>query len=283
MEIFRDTAPTFALEVAGATEITATVIRDGVEVYDSTGSTFTLPFKVYGYDGPFQVRWEFFVPGDPVLHTRYEAHEIVTPLVTLGEDAVQDDIDAERLVRRIIQSICGQNFGFTYGAKAIIGSGERVLHLPQRLIHLTGVTLNVYPYDAIPFGSIHITGGGWALTTGSGPEYLTTKMAPPEDAIYSSNGVIVVPGFVNNWTANNIYIITGSWGYEGVPQDISDAASLLIDDYNCDEDTYRNKFIANMRSADWRIEYDPRTWSGTGNAKADQLIAPYIRSGYGLV
>lgn len=283
MEIFRDSQVTLGVDVPGATEITAVVIKDGVEVHSAEGSSFPLPFKVYGYDGPFQVRWEFFMPGDLTLHTRYESHEIVTPLVDLGEAPTQDDIDAERIVRRIIQSLTGQGFGFSYGSRAIIGTGERVLHLPQRLINLTGVSLNVYPYDAIPFGAINITGGGWALSTGSGPEYLTAKMAPPEDAIYSSNGVIVVPGFVNRWDANNVYVITGSWGYEGVPHDISEAAAILIDDYNCNEDTYRNKFIANMRSADWRIEFDPRTWSGTGNVKADQLIAPYMRSGYGIV
>jgi hypothetical protein len=288
-ELFRDSSVTLDLGIATAYEITATFVRDGVVVHEAEGNTVAIPFKIMGYDGPFEVRWQFFVTGDPILHTRYEAHEVVTPLVeldTIDEPDMTDTekANAERLVRRIIQGLTGQTFGFTYGAVAVIGSGERSLNLPKRLIHLDGVSYNYYPYDRVPFGAITVSNGGWSLTTQYGNDYFpSVKHAPPEDAIYTANGVIVAPGYVHKWQPDVTYLVTGSWGWEGVPVEVSEAARLLIDDYNCAEDTYRNKFIANMRSADWRIEYDPRTWSGTGNIKADQLIAQYVRSGYGII
>lgn len=284
MEIFRDSPVSLNLDIPNVveTEVTATIIRDGVEVYEASGSNVPLPFKIYGYDGPFEVRWEFFVPGDPLLHTRYEAHEIVTPLVDLA-GATQEEIEGERLVRRIIEGLTGQSFGFSFGARAVQGSGGHVLKLPQRIINLVGVSLNVYPYDSIPFGPIHISDGGWSITAASGPVHMSVKAAPPEEAIYYSGGVIVAPGHVTSWNPGNVYIITGSWGYEGIPAPVEEAAKILIDDYNCPEDTYRNKFIDNMRSADWRIEFNPRTWAGTGNIKADQLLAPYMRTNMGVI
>jgi hypothetical protein len=288
-ELFRDSNVTLDLGIANAYEITITFLRDGVIVHEAEGNTVNIPFKIMGYDGPFEVRWQFFITGDPILHTRYEAHDVVTPLVDLDSIDIDDmttaeRVAAERMVRRIIQGLVGQTFGFTYGAVAVVGSGERSLNLPKRLIHLDGVSFNYYPFDRVPFGAISVGNGGWSITTQYGNEYFpSVKHAPPEDAIYTSNGVIVAPGYVHKWQPDVTYLVTGSWGWEGVPVEISEAARLLIDDYNCAEDTYRNKFIANMRSADWRIEYDPRTWSGTGNIKADQLIAPYMRSGYGII
>lgn len=283
-ELFRDTTLNLDLGIANATEITATFIRDGVVVHTAVGTPVAVPFKIMGYDGPFQVRWEFFVPNDPILHTRYESHDVVTPLVDLDVDATVDEVDAERLVRRIIEGVTGQSFGFSYGAVATVGSGDRQMNLPKRMIHLDGVSFNYFPYDRVPYGAITLTNGGWTITTQYGNDYFpSVKHAPPEEAIITSNGVIVAPGYVHKWSKDVTYLVTGSWGWEGVPVEVNEAAKLLIDDYNCNEDTYRNKFIANMRSADWRIEFDPRTWAGTGNIKADQLLAAYVRSGYGIV
>jgi hypothetical protein len=280
-EIFRDTPVSMALGIEDATEVTATIVQSGVDLQTFTGPTFALPFKVYGYDGPFDIRWEFFVDDDPTLHTRYERHEVVTPLVAVDPED-PEAVQAERVVRKIIEAVCGQSFGFHYHSHVVYGQGGNSINLPERLIRLDGVSSLQAPYEAIPFGAVNIIADGWMLTTNAGRQFYSIKQMPPEESYVSANGAIIAPGSVRAWRNNHTYLITGSWGYSGVPTEVSDAARMLIDDYNCDEDAYRNKYMANMRSADWRIEFNALTWQGTGNAKVDALLSPYIKSGTGV-
>lgn len=280
-EILRDTQVTMTLDVAGATDVFYTVRREGVVILEGTGSSFPLPFKIYGYNGTFDVAWEFTVLPDTTIHTRYESHEIVTRYVDNLSDPAM--ITRERAVRRSIQAYCGQDFGYYYGSIAVQGNGTNVLRLPKRLINVDNVGFTVAPFTPIPIGYVNIVNDGWGLSTAWGNDYYGIKEAPPDDGIYMSTGVIYVPGTRRLWSEAYTYGITGSWGYESVPLDVLEAASYLMDDRSFPEDQWRNRYVDNIRAGDWRLEFTGMAHRGTGNVEADRLLDKYRLSGVGVI
>lgn len=279
-EILRDTPTSLQLDVPGATDVFHTVKREGVVVYEGTGTLLTLPFKVYGYDGPFEVMWEFTILPDTTIHTRYEAHEIVTRYVDVTGAPL---IARERAVRRAIQSYCGQDFGYFYGSVVAQGNGTNVMRLPKRLISVDNLTNSTPPFTAIPIGYLSIVNDGWGLSTAWGNDYYGIKEAPPEEGIYVSTGVIYVPGANRVFSTSYTYAITGSWGYESVPLDVIEAASILMEDYSFPEAEWRRRYVDNIRAGDWRVEFTSQAHRGTGNAEADRLLDKYRMTGVGVI
>lgn len=281
-EIYRDTPTNITLDIPGASDVFYTVLRDGVEVAVGNGTSIPLPFKIYGYDGQFEVRWEFFVPGDNISHTRYESHEIVTSfipnLVSPAERAL------ERTVRRSIQAYTGQEFGYSYGALAVEGNDTDQIRLPKRLIDLDGVQFNVAPFVTIPIGFVNIINDGFALSTAvNNNNYYGIKEAPPEGEQYLANGVIYVPGTRRTWRKGMTYLVLGSWGWEGVPEDIAEAARVLYEDYSYPESEWRRRYIGAIRAGDWRVDFKDMAFIGTGNTEVDRLLDKYRLSGVGII
>jgi hypothetical protein len=80
-----------------------------------------------------------------------------------------------------------------------------------------------------------------------------------------------------------VYSITGEWGYYSVPEDITEAAMLLANDYACGDNLYRDRYLEVIKSGDWNMGFSNRAWDGTGTARADQLLEPYLRTGMVII
>jgi len=48
-----------------------------------------------------------------------------------------------------------------------------------------------------------------------------------------------------------------------------------VKEYFCDDAKYREKYIANIRAGDWRMEFRVTGDETTGNANADTLLSGY--------
>ncbi len=70
--------------------------------------------------------------------------------------------------------------------------------------------------------------------------------------------------------------ITGDWGYKSVPAPVKEAARLLVNDYACSEQLYRDRYLESIKAADWRLQFSSRAWEYTGNVRADQLLSEYV-------
>jgi hypothetical protein len=282
MEIYRDTSGVATLEHPVTGTLTADIYR-GTEVLSTN-----LPVTSAGGIHTVQINWE---------HTEYDGTlkivwkktdfervtwlEVVTPIVPLSVldtllDGVstEDQYDAERIVRKIIEVYTGQTFGKFRGTVDVAGNDSTQLALPMPLLQLRKMSDDRFDYGINAFT---IRGEGWFLGQTPGA-YWSIKDAPPEEVLDQvNNGVIYAPGVVKkgDFRYTSYYTIEGDWGYESVPTPVVEAAKMLISDYACQDSSYRDKYLESMKAADWRIQYTQGAYDGTGNLKADQLLNPY--------
>jgi hypothetical protein len=277
-EIYRHSinkAVTLGINATGA--VTARVGRTTATLASTTVTTVDapdykaakVPYSISRLDGDFFVEWTYTV--ESVAYTMLQKHTVVTPLVDFAvvrvDQATYDDL--EPLVRHFIEGHCRQFFGLIEGSEVVRGYGWDYLQLPMRLETFDSITFNATEYEPAAF---EVRDDGWVLTR-QNLEGLTIKEAPPEPS-----GVIMAPNY-QSWRFNKgwEYTVTGQWGYERVPEEVSQAANLLLDDWSCLDAKYRAKYLENYRTADWRIQFKSQAFHGTGNLTADALLEEYQR------
>jgi hypothetical protein len=282
MEIYRDTSGEATLEHPVTGPLTADIYRGdevlstNLPVTSSNGiHTVQIDWHFTEYDDTLKIVWK------KTDFQRVTWVDVVTPIIPLSAldtllDGVstEDQYDAERIVRRIIEVYTGQTFGKFRGTKEVMGNDSTQLALPTPLLSFTDMSDDMFIYEPSAFV---IRGDGWFLG-GKPGAYWTIKDAPPEDVLDEfTSGVIYAPGVVpkRDFKYTSVYTITGDWGYESVPVAVVEAAKMLISDYACQDSSYRDKYLNSMKAADWRIEYTQAAYDGTGNLKADQLLNPY--------
>lgn len=286
MSVYRDTNASVVFEHPHPGPLTATVYRDGVTDpilavtgVEASGGKYTIPldYDATEYDGKLTVVWT------ATGFERKQAVNVVTPIVplsglrTLFEDANPQDAelaDLEKTVRVIIETYTGQKFGYSVGARSITGTGGSKIILDQRLNTLTSVE------------------GGWPGTISVGadnfsliitPEALVeAKAAPPEEFLNNvangDGGVIRVPDwYIKSFNRNATYTVTGEWGYNEVPDEVQEAALLLANDYLTGDSGYRDRYLSILKIQQDSFTYHPGAFRGTGNARADLLLAPFRR------
>lgn len=227
-----------------------------------------VPYAISRYDGKFDVCARYTIEGNE--YVKRDTHEIVTPLFTVDELKAYDPdfkrlrdpeiIDLERIIRTLFEVITGQSFGLSYGTVLFRGSGSEMIGLTKR-------ALDVRPYQhsnsLSAYGWTNITNDGWVLRASPRNSWI--------DKFEGENAVANRTRFRKDRT----YSLTGLWGYHSVPEDVKTAAMLLAQDYGCDQALWRDRWIKSIRAADWRIEFDSRAYTFTGNVKVDQILDKY--------
>lgn len=232
-------------------------------------------------EGILKVTWTFTVASTTLTVTEY--YDVVTPYCQWDYFApvspnttptYQDYLECERVARFIINSTCGQEFGQEYTMYAVEGHGTNSLALPRHLQVLDAVTWanNPVPRSGEVIGwnypySWELIAGGWTL-----------RQQP------YANDMIVTNYHRPRFIRNRTYNVSGLWGYQSVPTEIVEASKILTADFMCKEAKYRDKYLDNIKMGDWRLQFVSGAWTGTGNAKVDQLLTDYkLTPGIGLI
>lgn len=270
--------PTDDTTVSGATYSFNNSDPVSLSVSAPTDNAVTARLPYQELEGVATVVWSFTVPGSGA-HTDTVDYDVVTPLLTIQEvkEIVPEFSDwqatrTEASVRYLIQSVTGSTFGKYEAIYNVHGDADHSLELPYHLLTLNGVNGVDSGLDLI----FEITGGGWSL--GYYPFGVPPVKADFDGLHYTTGGVITNPWSVDlaNFNKNMIYQIDGLWGYARVPEEIKEAARILVNDLSCADSEYRDRFLTSMTAADWRIQFNDRAFDGTGNARADKLIEPFI-------
>lgn len=282
---------------SGTTDVRITVIRDGITLVDAqavvaagTKYSYAIPFEIYTYDGKFTAIWEMSYGGS--TYKIPEEHEVVTPLMSFNGIFGSDLTEAkewERLVRRIVEAYTRQSFGFSYGTKVVYGRGFDFIELPQRIIELEEVkasSVGSETTDALSLTAFDVDETGWYIRNRPGSA-ITVSVSNPGS--YELNGgsvpypntekVIYPPRKSMRFEHNQRFEIKGLWGYPTPPQAVQEAFEILYQDYKCQDATYRDRYIKNIRSGDWSIEFNDLAFLGTGSKQADQLLGEFRRGG----
>lgn len=79
------------------------------------------------------------------------------------------------------------------------------------------------------------------------------------------------------------WLIEGDWGYDVVPNVVREAALMLMEQYLCNEEVYRERYVTSMASADYRYTMSPAAFRSTGNAVVDYILQDFVWDNIWLV
>lgn len=247
-----------------------------------------VPYQLTHDEGTFTMEINFTFEGQSF--TRKKTVDVYTPYLELWEVKKVLETDNEELcwtvesaVRHVINAHCGQEFGVTEEPQVIVGETENTLGFNRPVIRIDklsedGRDLFDRSVDQgagryLGMNQYTITGDGWYIKR---PSYNVDSIKADRGSYYSANP-IRRPNFSDNSFVNDSeYIVHGRFGYESVPEEVRQAAMLLVNDYACQDSLYRDRYLANIRAGDWRIEFNAGAWVATGNARADHLLAPHV-------
>lgn len=223
-------------------------------------------------EGEISILWDFDMSSVNVTKRDYMC--VTTPILSdeairnIHPNATDEEVVAiERSVRHIIQAHCGQTFGYSEGTRNVYGRGSAILQLPEHLLSLNSVN------GVTDAARLVETTNGWSLHY-----FPWGQPYGNQNGVYLSGGVMHDPRqwYYGYWESGIIYCIDGAWGYHGTPPSVAEAAKLLVNDYACGDSQYRDKFLASMTAADWRIEFNDGAFANTGNVRANQLLQEFV-------
>ncbi|MCA1799843.1 MAG: hypothetical protein LC650_00930 [Actinobacteria bacterium] len=290
MEIYRNEVsvvrhyPSVSGESVTATGAVQTTVYDmeGVEVYSVAATLIdnyyeaVIPPAVSATQTDFDLVWEYtidFRGGTyPVeIHEPLRAGTAYAPLAQLGSMEGLEGLspfelrNMERLVAGVIDVYCNQTFNRENGKAYVIqGQDSDQLALPKRIINLTDVEVLDDPSPTQSYSVLDYT-----TFDPDAPWTLRRKRTA-----YVGRSINPVSRY-RFFKYPDLYRVSGDWGWNMVPPDVTRAATLLVQDYFCDDAKYREKFIDNIRAGDWRMEFRATGDETTGNANADMLLTGY--------
>lgn len=288
MEIYNGEASTVDVKLPdGSSAASAVIKKDGSVIYtpmlpnpaivDNVVSV-PIPYIYTVMDSDLTVEVTFTL-GTNAGNIKAVPVRIVTPLLTLQEisEILPTASDSEmkrveRKVRAVIENNTGQYFGKYDGTLRVYGGDSSILNTSKRVISVSSLSFTGGEWT----DGLGIINDGWSISRlDRGWIKVDTFQ---EGDVYRSGPVIYDPRATFLFSKNVEYSITGLFGYDYVPYDIKEAARALINDYACAESLYRDRYLADIRAADWRFSFDTGAYLGTGNVVADQLISGYRRN-----
>jgi hypothetical protein len=243
------------------------------------------------------------VRGDIVVEDNLNIERPYVNPTTLATSGTATDIAAyteyEGLARSIIDSITG---GFYYNRTYLEVVGQGTDYVP--LWKKTHKILKAYENAELVY-DLNDTVNGPALKSYT---YLITKdksaitkdplettdslnraerkypniPVAPSDSISlfdtedSGNVQTIVPAVAFPEGIDCIFLL--ETGYKVVPNDITDATKMLIEDIKCGKLDYYKRYIKNYSTDQFKIEYDKRMIDGTGNILVDKILDKYIET-----
>ena len=241
--------------------------------------------------------------GDVVVEDNLDIARPYGNTQTLATSGTATDIAAyteyENLARSIIDSITG---GFYYNRTylEVVGQGTDYVPLWKKthkilkvyenaeLVYdlsdtVNGPELKSYTY-VITKDKSAITKDPLEATDSlnrAERKYPNIPVAPSDsislfDTEDSGNVQTIVPAVAFPEGIDCIFLL--ETGHKVVPNDITDATKMLIEDIKCGKLDYYKRYIKNYSTDQFKIEYDKRMIDGTGNILVDKILDKYIET-----
>lgn len=250
--------------------------QNDLEVIETTGTSLSngnlvipLPLKYTKYDGWFALeisRLGSTVYLDTVVSTRPLVN--ISKIVEYMEGKVTEEqaIEYESIVRKLIHSIVGFDFSFVHKDIHVTGNGTDFVVTDDRILRVYSVSEN----NVV----IWTDGEDFSYTPWVNLRGIVREGIPEQNRIehvISWYNRLDRPLFKSGWD----YIFEVDAGWPVIPQDIQDAALLLINDIVCGNNRYYNKYISSVKGP-ININYFPQVISGTGNLLVDNILSKYV-------
>jgi hypothetical protein len=266
--------------------------------------SIVLPEYFSRFDGTYSLYVYSLNEGQPeevvVVDTLSINRPYVNPydFVQYSEDP-DDFIYKERIVRNIIDVMSG---GFYYRDRTIelTGLGGDFLAMPEKINRINYIYRNnvkVYDRFADPetkqdiyvispdHSAITIKKEGVYNRHQSAPATLPLAASDSFNLYSDSDDPIAALTKIREFDLfpkDYDYVITGEFGWPVVPQDIQEAAKMLVDDLSCNKLQYVSQYIKEYKTDQFTIKYDDLASRGTGNMIVDKILSQYSNSFYRL-
>jgi len=251
-----------------------------------------LPLELTDRNKQLKVVWEYVVDGSPVrkehklfVQTPYTDLTQAAEVLGVGADysdpnhkTFSEMLEAEKYARKLIENYTGQKFYLYDDVVTVYGAGTNILPLPNKISQLH----ELYSNDLLLIDNINnINNIGYdIILSESGFGIRINRASMLDNTVYFANGMI--PPSINDnsgvFNKDSIYRVAGRFGWSEIPDEVDLACIELMKDYFSKDKVWRNKYIKNISTFDWKFEYDSTTFSGTGNNYVDQLLHPYVLS-----
>lgn len=225
--------------------------------------------------GKYKIVWKYKEGGTFYDITQYL--NVYTPYITESEffdsypefeTGYSEKFDGyERRIRSYIDTVCGQNFQSITGKKLTYeGTDGETLFLGIRCNQLN---------EVLEKPDIDIT-SEVEITVESKMHIRRLEQLIP---VATQERIYVKPRF----SEDVFYIIDGNWGWDSVPPNITEAASLLIADLMSGDNAQMRRGISQLKMDQYSVTYSDGAMTGTGNIEADVLLMDYTLYTMGLI
>jgi hypothetical protein len=263
-------------DLADLSSTTQTVTDNAAYVW-----TITLSGK---YDSDYRVVITD-ASGDVLQDETYQVRRPYLDPNTLADTA--SDIAAktvnEELARAIVDSVIPQGFYYKKTTFETTGLGADYLPLwvdAKKILQV--YENNVLVYDASNptayVRNFEITKDKTAITQTYTGELNRSESAdlilPAGSTDYLDLNFGIWGGFPKTYD----YRIVVESGYTSVPSDIARAVSLLITDIECGQLDYYKRYVTAYNTDQYKLQFDKRSFEGTGNILVDKILSKYAKS-----
>jgi hypothetical protein len=275
------------------TTILTTITSTKIET-DYGNYQVVIPLSFVQRQRNFKLVWEYAVGGVSASGTTYA--QVVTPYTNIYEaiDELNIGVDqsdpnyktfyqiqqAEKYARKVIEDYTGQDFFLYDDVEVAYGMDSDILSLPYKITSVQ----KLYGNDILLVdNTVSPVVNNWLYTpqiTESGFGIRIDRTNLLDNTVYVANGM--VPPTINDsytgqaFNKHTRYRVYGRYGWESVPDNVQMAAKELMKDYFSKDLLWKQKYLKNVQTFDWKFEYTGQAYSGTGNQYADQLLNPYI-------
>jgi hypothetical protein len=267
----------FGSLVSGPTNAT----RTSAGVYTITYGQQASGIYILNSAGRHRADFTYTISGTSYTQSQYI--NVYTPYAnidTFFEDhpELEDDYydqfnNMEKKVRNIINTFCGQSFDY-YPSKYIIleGSGKKTMHLPFPITTLRKVTVNLGDEDEevlhdstdSTLNNIEKSREPHKFQSSYYIQFRKSYLDKTQTKIYESK-----------FSEEDDFKIEGDFGWQFVPNNIEQAADLLLVDMMTDDSELRRHGVVSVDMD--TISYTTKSsfYESTGNIDADVLLMDY--------
>lgn len=267
----------FGSLVSGPTNAT----RTSTGVYTITYGQSASGIYILNSAGKHRADFTYTISGTSYTQSQYI--NVYTPYITSTnffndhpelEDDWSDKFDKiEKKVRNIINTFCGQSFEY-YPNKyiEISGSGKKSLHLPLPIATLTKVTANVGDSDeSVLHDSTDATLNN--IEKSKEPHnFQSSYYIQFKKSVLDSVQTILTTA---KFDRDDDYKIEGDFGWRYVPNNIEQAADILIEDLMSGDSEFRRHAVTKVEMDVTRYDFRESFYETTGNIDADVLLMDY--------
>lgn len=253
-----------------------TATRTGTGVYTITYGQQASGIYILNSAGRYRADFTYDVSGTEYTQSQYI--NVYTPYITSVEffdnhPELEDDFSRSfdslsKRVKNAIETFCGQSFDF-YQNKTIYinGNGYSNLRLPLPISTLTSVVQDPGTSDEFVLFSSTVD----RVEKVRAPFNFDTTY----NIKYKKSNVAEGSFTLGYFNQDSTYKITGDWGWRFVPENVKQAADILITDLMNNDSEYRAHGFRRVDMDSISFEMKDSFYESTGNIEADVLLMDY--------